>query len=144
MKVDEQKTIKLPDENLVPAPDDPSDPAKKIKITGIVENNHLFAYLGKSVYKIGRTTGFTEGILFSTNHEDYSISLPNGKNYAYSNVSFIASKGKNSFSSNGDSGALVYSSDGQALGFIIGGTASFSIMISISSCLSEVEAGLLI
>ena len=127
--------------NLVP---NPKDPKEMSKISGILNANELFNYVGESVYKTGRTSGFTKGIIDTTNIVQYPITLPNRKNYLFTNVLAIEHEGSKAFSQPGDSGALVYNEDMKAIGFVIGGSNDFSIVIPCSECLLDHEAKLVV
>jgi len=131
----------LPSANLVP---NPKDPGRKIKLKGCVQAEQLFEYLGEPVYKTGRTTGLTCGILDVAKTRPPAIQLSNGRIYFYENVIAVKNQGQKAFSQPGDSGSIVYANDGMALGLIIGGSSEYTFASPLSSCLKAVNAELLI
>jgi hypothetical protein len=130
----------LPASNLVPNPDDPE---RRITIKGCIPAERLFEKIEEPVYKIGRTSGFTSGILEFTNIQPYPIRLPDRKSYLFKDVACVR-PAKGSFSLPGDSGSLVYSRDGMALGLIIGGSEEYTFISPFSSCLAAIGAELLV
>ena len=133
---------RLPSTNLVP---NPRDPNKRIRLKGYVPANELYKRIGEKVYKIGRTTKFTEGTLNVTNIIEYYLTLPNGRKYRYHDLASVEPAGKGEFSRDGDSGSIVYTEDGLGIGLIVGGSLipSLSFFIPLSSCLTSVNAELI-
>ncbi len=126
--------------NLVP---NPRNPDRKMKIVEVEEAQTLFGRIGKKVYKRGRTTGFTTGVLEFTHIKRLPIRLPNGRVYLYDDAFCIKGENKKPFSQPGDSGSLVYTSDGVGLGLIVGGSDRYSFASPLSLCLEEIGAELL-
>lgn len=132
---------RLPSANLVP---NPKDQDKKIKLSGYVPADQIFERVGEEVYKVGRTTGFTSGILDVANIMKFSIQLPNRKIYIYKDVYAVKNIGQKRFSRSGDSGSLVYTADGKAIGLVIGGSDKYILVSPLSTCLKAVKAELLV
>jgi hypothetical protein len=111
-----------------------------MRVQGIIGKDEIFDYTGKTVYKVGRTTDLTEGILDLVRLQRQAIQLPDGRLYLYTDVMTVEKTGPQAFSEPGDSGALVYMADGRAIGFVIGGTEQTSFVSPIDVCLKEIEA----
>jgi hypothetical protein len=71
------------------------------------------------------------------------MKLPDGKIYVYTDVIAVRRLESSPFSSPGDSGSLVYTEDGLALGLIIGATDELTYVSPMEKCLKEIEAELL-
>lgn len=127
--------------NLVP---DPRDSNNKMWLKACVPAMQLFEFIGEPVYKVGRTTGFTEGVLKVVGIADYPIKLPDGKIYIFKDIVAIEKKGRQAFSASGDSGSIVYTTDGRAIGLVIGGSADYTLLSPLSKCLEAINAELLI
>ena len=127
--------------NLVP---NPQDDQKRKRVTGVVRTEEILAYCGTKVYKIGRTSGLTEGTFSGIETAQCSIKLPDGLVYIYTNVLQIAAPPGKIFSESGDSGALVYTQDLKGLGLIIGGNDRFAWASPLAVCLETVSAQLLL
>jgi hypothetical protein len=137
--VDDQQ--KCPECNLVP---DPKDPTREMKLKGQLSDTETIERIAEPVYKVGRTTGFTEGILEYASVSRYPIRLPDRKLYIYSNIIGVTFSEGKPFSEPGDSGSLVYTADGKAVGLIIGASDKVSFVSPISSCLTAMRASLLV
>ena len=96
------------------------------------------------VFKVGRTTGVTRGRLRGVNTTPVPIKI-GAKNYLYENLGYITPlEASVPFSKPGDSGALVYSKDGKAVGFVVGGCRKGGTMIHMAySCLRAMRAELI-
>lgn len=123
---------------------EPKSGAKRLRIKGILDKDGLIERSGEKVYKIGRSTGLTEGTLDIVGLQRQAISLPDNRLYLYTDVITVERSGRKSFSEAGDSGALVYTADGYGIGFIIGGTEDISFVSPMDVCLREIEAELLL
>lgn len=130
----------IPSRNLVI---NPKDQKRKIKLKGCIPSDSLFERIGEPVYKDGRTSGFTAGTLEVTNIAQFSVELPNGRVYIFTNVAAVKSGSRRSFSGPGDSGSIVYTGDGQAIGLILGASSTHSIVIPLSTCLKAIDAELI-
>jgi hypothetical protein len=130
-----------PSANLLP---DYKDADKKIKLKNVLSGDDLIDYLEKPVFKLGRTTGVTEGLFVGVYATPQGIRRPDGRTYLYENVLLVQNKGTNAFSSPGDSGSVVYTVDGGALGLIIGASDKFTFVSPMSSCLHAMNAELLV
>ena len=131
---------RLPISNLVT---NPKDQKKKINLKGCLPSKELFKQLGESVYKVGRSSGFTEGILDVTNVPQYSVQLPNGRLYIFSDVAAVKNISRRPFSEPGDSGSIVYTSEGKAIGTVLGASSTHSFVVPLSTSLEAVKAELL-
>ena len=131
---------KVPKANLVPKP---KDPDRNMRLKGCLPSERLFEHCGESVYKVGRTTGFTEGVLDVTNVPQYSVQLPNGRVYVFRDVAAVKNKNRRPFSRPGDSGSIVYTSGGQAIGTVLGASSTHSFMVPLSASLKTIRAELL-
>lgn len=134
----------IPKFNEVPDPKNPKntqfDIHGKIKIKKIVKDDDLPNLLCQSVYKFGRTTGFTKGQLVNVMIMHRQLKLPNRKIYLYKELLAVKSteNGK-SFSRPGDSGAMVYTSDGMVVGFVTGADDEFTLCCSAEKCFKALE-----
>ena len=106
--------------NQVPHPDDPSNQDRSLSITEIVPGENIHDYVDETVYKVGRTTWFTEGRLELASAGNITPKMHNGNYYNYVNLAVVEFPKDKDFTQPGDSGALVYTRDGKALGFIVG------------------------
>jgi len=122
---------------------DPKSPGKRLPIKGMLDKDTLVERSGERVYKVGRSTDFTEGTLDIVGLQRQAIQLPDGRLYLYTDIITVERVGRKSFSQAGDSGALVYTADGYGLGFIIGGTEDISFISPMDVCLRQIEAELL-
>jgi hypothetical protein len=137
VKLDDQQ--RCPQINWVP---NPKDPDRRIQLKGHLSIDETIRRIAEPVYKVGRTSKFTKGILeHAVVH--YPIRLPDRKVYVYKNIFDVSFTNGEAFSQPGDSGSIVYTSDGKAVGLIIGGSHKYSFVSPISSCLSAVNASLL-
>jgi hypothetical protein len=119
-------------QNIVPLPRSPND--ETITVHSVASEAELFDCINRPVFKVGRTTGWTRGTLSVVALSAFSIVGGDGRKYLFTNCALIESESPEvSFSSAGDSGAMVYSENGVALGSIIGGTKRYSIMQPLSS-----------
>jgi hypothetical protein len=127
--------------NLVPDPGNPA--ADKMPLTDVVPADQLWKHLGNPVFKVGRTTGFTEGILDVVNIVGQAIRISD-RTFIYNEIAAARPAISSSqFSSPGDSGSVVYAADGSALGLIIGGSSEYTFIAPLETCLQAVEARLL-
>lgn len=95
------------------------------------------------VFKVGRTTGLTKGRLRAVSSTPIPIKI-GYRNYLYGDLGLIASlEAASTFTQPGDSGALVYSKDGKAVGFVVGGSERGATLIHMAnSCLASMGASL--
>ena len=131
-----------PQANLVPDPEEPR--SKRLRITGHVAAAEWQKYVGKQVYKFGRTTGFRRGWFDGITTESHSIRLPDNRIYFYQATMMVTNDGKRAFSEPGDSGALVYATDGTAIGLVIGASAELTYVSPMFACLEAMNAELLV
>jgi hypothetical protein len=128
-------------ENHVP---DPEDPGKRtIPLAGVVESDEIHKLIAQPVYKIGRTSGFTAGVMEVADVKRFPVRLPNGKIYLWQDVALVRGESGKAFSEAGDSGSVVYTSSGAAVGLVIGGSDEFTVISPLSICLEAIEADLL-
>jgi len=130
-------------ENVVPDPQNPTN--KTIDIKSVFPSKNLLE-LGRSkqkVFKIGRTTRFTTGIVDEYRVLERSIALPNKKLYLYRDLFAVRGEGNKSFSESGDSGAPVYLEDGRLVGFVVGGMGSRTLCCRADVALASMQAVLI-
>jgi hypothetical protein len=139
VKLTEKSKDPFPDATLVCCP---NNPQKLMPIKEVIGGDKVAERLGEPVYKVGRTTGLTQGSLEIVGLQRQSIRIAE-QHYVYTNVLAVASKGKEPFSKAGDSGALVYTKDGCAIGLVIAGTDQVSYLSPLDACLRDIEADLL-
>jgi len=132
---------RLPSANMVP---NPNDPDTRIKLKGSIPAEQLFERVGEQVYKQGRTTGFTVGTLDVASVMNYSIQLPDGRLYVYKDLAVVKNVAGKRFSLPGDSGSIVYTTDGKAIGLVVGGSPEYTFISPISACLKAMKAELLV
>lgn len=125
--------------NLVPMATRP-DHSKKIK--DVVELEEVPKYLGKKVFKSGRTTGWTRGTFEGHSTEPHTIELPDGNRYIYEHL-FLIKGIRGDFSQPGDSGSLIYTSDTRALGLIVGASSKYTLAAPLTLCLGAMNAQIL-
>jgi hypothetical protein len=130
---------KWPAANLVP---NPKEASRRKKISEIVKKSQTLDYVGKKVFKAGRTSALTQGLLEVAAIGQFGIRLPDGRMYMYRDLLAIKGDGDRPFSLPGDSGALVYTEDFKALGFVVGGSETFSFACGAEQCLESVNATL--
>jgi hypothetical protein len=124
---------------------DPTNPNALMPITGVLGSDNLIGHLSRPVYMVGRTSGFSEGILDAVGLATYPIELPNRKKYLYGELNVVKPKSsKKAFSAAGDSGALIYTADGMAAGFLVGGSPEGSLFLPAYSCLEKLESTLIV
>jgi hypothetical protein len=127
--------------NLVP---DPEDNKRQRMIRGVVDTGReILAYGGQEVFMVGRTSTFSRGTLSGFAVGECSIKLPDNRIYLYQGLLRVDRIGSKPFSRDGDSGALVYTSDFKGLGLLVGGSDKYSWIFPLTSCLSTVSAELL-
>ncbi|MCK1517334.1 hypothetical protein IVB22_33490 [Bradyrhizobium sp. 190] len=143
VKFERQKNCRhtLPEATYVP---DPKNPDKLMAVCEVIGGDVVAERLGERVYKMGRTTGLTDGILDLVGVQRQII-LISGKEYVYTNVLGVRqAPGRDKpFSQPGDSGSLVYTHDGKGIGLIIGGSESISWLSPLDACLTELNVKLL-
>ena len=139
MKLDDE--LSCPQKNFVK---NPNKSGESLKISKVLSRDDLIQCLDKPVFMVGRTSGFSEGILDGTGLAAYPIKLPNGKNYLYGELSVIRSATSNQpFSLGGDSGAMVYTEKGGLAGFVVAGSTKRSFFQPAYNCLRHIDASLI-
>jgi len=129
----------IPDFNQVPHPANPKQ--KVLRIKSVIKEIDLPNILLKNVYKFGRTTGFTEGILVHVMIMHRQLKLPNNKFYLYRELLAVKStKNGKPFSLHGDSGAMVYTAKGQLVGFVIGADNEITLCCAAERSLEAMKA----
>jgi hypothetical protein len=141
VKIDEAyETGELSDRTWVIEP----ETKQQMPIIGTLEGDALFDHIGEKVYKVGRTTDLTEGVIDTVHLQRQTIELPDERLYLYTDVITVERTGPKAFSEPGDSGAIVYTREGYAIGFVIGGTDEISFISPISECMREIEAEIML
>ena len=74
-----------------------------------------------NVYKIGRTTGLTKGIVTAIELDNITVSYNDGSAQFDSQIE-VEGVGSSPFATGGDSGALIVDENNKALGMVFGGT----------------------
>jgi hypothetical protein len=120
----------------------PKDEAKLIPVKGVIGGREVAERLGQPVYKRGRTTGLTRGILEIVGLQRQRIVI-GGRDHIYTNILAVKCEDDTPFSKSGDSGALVYTEDGYPLGLVIAGTDQYSFVSPLDACLRDMKATLL-
>ncbi|MGF1580372.1 MAG: hypothetical protein ACFCD0_13500 [Gemmataceae bacterium] len=128
-------------ENLVPSPADPD--GTTIRLHGVFPLVEMPDLIDQEVYKVGRTSGFTRGVLRYALVTQQSITLTDNRVYLFRDVSVVHSSVPNQpFSKPGDSGSVVYTSDGLGIGLIIGGTDRYTLISPLEPSLAHMNAEL--
>jgi hypothetical protein len=120
----------------------PEDENKLIPIKEVIGGREVAERLGQPVYKRGRTTGLTRGILEIVGLQRQRIVI-GGRDHIYTNILAVKCEDDTPFSKSGDSGALVYTEDGYPLGLVIAGTDQYSFVSPLDACLEDMKATLL-
>jgi hypothetical protein len=121
-----------------------------VDITDALGGDEVAERLGMPVYKLGRTSGFTEGTLKYIGLQRQIIKI-GSKDCIYTNVLAVSAPRDQPFSRPGDSGALVYTADGFGIGLVIGGTNgvdngrqdSVTFLSPLDACLLDTQVRLL-
>jgi hypothetical protein len=135
----DDKKHRYPDVTFVNSPEDPHN---LMPIREVLGGDSVADRLEQQVYKMGRTTGLTRGVLEIIGLQRQPIRIDD-KQYIYTNVLAVSSDDGKPFSKPGDSGALVYTADGYAIGLVIAGTDQVSYVSPLDACLRDIEATLL-
>jgi hypothetical protein len=132
----------FPDGNFVP---DPQNSDSLVKLRGILMPEELkervFARREKPfrVFKIGQSSGFTAGEMFACFGTPKTVNIRR-ESYLYDDYCVIAPHPPfERFSLNGDSGAVVYTEDLMAVGFVVAGTShAYTLAHVAHECLSQI------
>jgi hypothetical protein len=128
-------------ENLVPDPDDPD--GKSLRLRDAVPRDEIPEVIDREVYKVGRTSGFTRGVLRYAQITRQGVCLPDGRTYIYKDIAVVHSTDpRRPFSQPGDSGSVVYTADGRGVGLVIGGTTRYTLLSPLAPCLEEMSSEL--
>jgi hypothetical protein len=118
-------------ENVVPSPSDPD--SSTITLSAVAEEEELFDYINRSVFKNGRTSGLTRGTLSVVAVSAFPILGGDGRKYLFTNCALVeAASADAPFSQPGDAGAVVYADNGIALGNVVGGNSQFTVIQPLS------------
>jgi len=128
----------------------PQDPNTPMPIKRVIGGRDVANRLGERVCKVGRTTGLTFGILDIVGLQRQRIVIadsdpgenPTERDYVYTNILAVRCD-YGPFSRAGDSGALVYTEDGCAIGIVIAGTEQYSFVSPLDACLQDMQATIL-
>jgi hypothetical protein len=131
---------RMPEATFVP---NPKSGAKKLKLKKCIEPDQLFERIAEPVYKIGRTTDFTEGVVEVARLAEYPIQQADGRIYLYKDLVVVKNKGKKEFGQPGDSGSIAYTSDGLAVGVVVGGSPGYTFLSPLATSLRAMNAELL-
>lgn len=103
----------------------------------------------ETVHKIGRTTGFTTGVVSAVEVDNITISYDQGTALFDSQIE-IQGQGNGPFAAGGDSGSLVFDENHLAIGIIFGGTLQgadnkmgFTYVNPLDPVLNQLNADLL-
>jgi hypothetical protein len=139
--VEMEDPVNYPARNRVPSPANPERKFLELEDVATREDVELFK-LGTHVFKFGRTTGFTRGILHSA-MAPYTIKLVDNRSYLYGNLYFVRPEDTGTgFSAPGDSGAAVYNKDGILIAFVVGQANEGSLVQLAAPCLAFAGAQL--
>ncbi|MGL4552575.1 MAG: hypothetical protein ACRC33_15490 [Gemmataceae bacterium] len=128
-------------ENLVPSPADPD--GTTIRLRGVVPLDEMTDLIDQEVYKVGRTTWFTRGVLRYALVTQQSVTMTDNRVYHFRDVAVVHSSVPNQpFSEPGDSGSVVYTADGRGVGLVIGGTARYTLLSPLEPSLKQMKAEL--
>ena len=119
----------------------PDNPDTLMPITKVIGGQDVANRLGERVTKVGRTTGMTHGILDIVGLQRQRIVI-NKRDYIYTNLLAVKCV-DGPFSKAGDSGALVYTHDGCAIGLVVAGTEQYTFVSPLDACLREANVTLL-
>ena len=121
--------------NLIP---DPRGRQQRIRVERVVAGGSLFGLIGQRVFNVGRR-GLTEGVLEFTNVKRYAMRMGSlaGDVCFWDDLFAVVSGGPESFYTAGDSGALVVTEDGAALGMVVGGNKEYAFCMPLSSGLER-------
>jgi hypothetical protein len=90
---------------------------------------------GMSVVKVGRTTGYTKGVIFDTS-ADFRVQYPELGNLLFQNQILIRGD-KGAFSAPGDSGAIIVDPKSKGpVALLFGGSPAFTVATPLSKVLS--------
>lgn len=108
---------------------------------------NIFDYLGQAVFKVGRTTGLTYGVLKYISLDQtvfrHNVNVVGVKSvYIYDDLLIVASAGDAAFSRPGDSGACVYLNDGTIIGFIVGGDGYYTYVTPVQTAFNRLGVDL--
>lgn len=130
----------LPDKTMVWRPDGQDS---LMPLNEVIGGQAVAERLGQPVYKMGRTTGLTCGILDIVGLQRQRIVI-NDLHYIYTNILAVKCINDQPFSMAGDSGAVVYTEDGRAIGLVIAGTDKYTFVSPLDACLKDMNATLLL
>ena len=97
--------------------------------------------LGEPVFKVGRTTGLTRGVVDRVNVL-YSVPYDHGDCWFEDLFSVVTSNGVD-FAAGGDSGSAVLRSDGTVLGLVFAGAPMGTLCCDMASILAALDCELL-
>lgn len=132
-----------PDGNYVP---DPQNPERLVRLQGVLlpEEIKLRVFERRKkpfkVFKIGRTSSFTAGLMFACFGTPKSIES-RSNSYLYDDYCVVeAAPPFKRFSENGDSGAVVYTEDLMVVGFVVAGTSAGHTLVHVAhDCLDQLS-----
>jgi len=117
--------------NVVPAPSDPD--RTNITLKSVLNEVDLFDYINRPVFKIGRTSGLTSGSLSIVALSGIPIIGADRRDYIFTNCALVESTSADApFSRPGDSGAVVYTENGIAIGTVVAGNDQNTIIQPLS------------
>ena len=122
---------------------DPATRVNGVRLRGSLSQGDAIGRIDEFVYKVGRTSDLTRGRLDLVGVQRQAIQLPDGRVYLYSDVLVVRGT-DGEFSQPGDSGALVYTHDFHALGFVIGGAGDLTFVSPVDTCLEELKLELVL
>lgn len=96
---------------------------------------------GETVYKVGRTTGLTRGVIDRVGLVDY-MPYPHGTCWFF-DVFSVRSAGEDEFADQGDSGAVVLREDGTVLGLLFASAANGVLCSEIEPLLEGLGCSLM-
>jgi hypothetical protein len=133
------EAVDLPERTVIWAP---KNPDTLMPIKAVIGGQAVADRLEEPVYKVGRTTGMTRGILDIVGLQRQRVAIGD-RHYIYTNVLAVRCEEDRPFSKAGDSGALVYTEDGYAIGLVIAGTPQYTFVSPLDACLQNMKVTLL-
>lgn len=94
-----------------------------IRVGTLASNTPVTAWPDVDVIKVGRTTGYTQGVVDVINVNNLTITYKHGNSYRFDGQIQIESSSKSPFARPGDSGSLIVSAAMEPVGLLFSGSA---------------------
>jgi hypothetical protein len=122
-----------------------ADGTAPLYLKGVLSEDEIYDRFseGMELFMVGRTTRFSRGMLCAVDATPYPVQI-DAKRYLYGDFGFVRSiNDRLAFSSPGDSGAPVYTSDGWLVGFVVGASPQGTMIHMAHACLDAMNAELI-